>query len=141
MSDIKKIIEALETEMQCENCPHINSECKNDDCYFVQAATALKFRVGLCSSDGTEIALGDKVQLVTGDIGEIVFECGAYGVAFQNSIDYDKIQAAMDEDDWCCGNHYSGCKNDNFISLWELHWNFNCENDHLMPITRVWREG
>lgn len=92
---------------------------------------------GLCYEDENEICLGDHVLLITGDVGKIVFECGAYGVAIQDCIDYYKIQAKMDESDWCCGNRYSGCKNDNFISLWELYWNFNCEDDYLYPITQI----
>lgn len=35
----------------------------------------------------------------------------------------------MDNDHWCCGNRYAGCMNDNFISLWELYWNSNSDDD------------
>lgn len=93
--------------------------------------------VGLCYEDGNEICLGDNVSLITGDVGEVVFEYGAYGIAILEGIDYEKIQSKMDESDWCCGNHYHGCYNDNFISLWELYWNFNCEEDVLYSITRI----
>lgn len=92
---------------------------------------------GVCYEDGNEICLGDKVSLITGDIGTVVFECGAYGIDISDgTIDYEKMQSKMDELDWCCGNRYCGCKNDNFISLWELYWNFNCE-DVLYSITRI----
>ena len=93
--------------------------------------------IGLYYDDGNEICLGDKVSLITGEIGEVVFECGAYGVAVFEGIDYKKIQFKMDESKWCCGNYYYGCYNDNFISLWELYWNFNCEEDILSPIDKI----
>jgi hypothetical protein len=92
---------------------------------------------GLCYEDGNVICLGDKVSLITGDVGEVVFECGAYGIAISEGIDYEKIQLKMDESVLCCGNRYNGCHNDNFISLWELYWNFNCEEDVLYPIAQI----
>lgn len=92
---------------------------------------------GLYYEDGNDVCLGDKVSLITGDIGEIVFECGSYGIAVLEGIDYEKIQSKMDENYGCCGNRYHGCYNDNFISLWELYWNFNCEEDVLYSITQI----
>lgn len=96
-----------------------------------------KTSTSMCDENGDELFLGDKVRLLTGDIGEIALECGSYGVGFADEIDYIKIQAEMDKNDWCCGNEYHGCMNDNFISLWELHWNFNCEDDVIYPIVKI----
>lgn len=93
-------------------------------------------KIGLLYEDGSEIELGDKVRFITGDVGEVVYECGAYGIAF-DSIDYDKIQQVMDSYPHCCGNDFMGCGNDNFISLWELYWNFNCEEDVLFVLFRI----
>ncbi|MBU3195671.1 hypothetical protein KPL26_03210 [Clostridium algidicarnis] len=93
-----------------------------------------KASTGMCDKNGDEMFLGDKVLLITGDVGEIVFECGSYGVGIQDGIDYDEIQCEMDKADWCCGNRYHGCFNDNYISLWEIWWNFNCEDDLCYPI-------
>lgn len=28
-----------------------------------------------------------------------------------------------------CDNHLYACENDNYISLWEIYWNFNDEDD------------
>jgi hypothetical protein len=80
-------------------------------------------------SEGNVLEVGDKVMLKNGQEGEIVFECGAYGVAVEGFVNYDSIQKVMDKDDWCCGNKYDGCFNDNFISLWELHWNSNSDDN------------
>lgn len=93
--------------------------------------------IGLFYDDGNEICLGDKVSLVTGDTGEVVFECGTYGIAILEGIDYEKVQLEMDKKYCCCGNRYYGCYSDNFISLWELYWNFNCEENSLYPVTRI----
>jgi hypothetical protein len=53
----------------------------------------------------------------------------AYGIGFDNEVDYRKLQNDMDDLSVCCGNQWSGCMNDNFISLWEIYWNFNCEEN------------
>lgn len=91
---------------------------------------------GLAYENGNEITLSDKVRFITGDIGEIVYECGAFGVAL-DSIDYEKIQQIMDSYPHCCGNNFHGCENYNFISLWELYWNFNCEEDVLFVLEQI----
>lgn len=88
-------------------------------------------------ANGDQLLLGDKVLLLTGDTGEIVFECGAYGFATLEGIDYGKIQSKMDATAICCENKYLGCMNDNFISLWELYWNFNCEDNSLYPVLKI----
>ena len=98
-------------------------------------------KIGLFYTDGNEILLGDNVKLIAGQIGEVVFERGAFGVGVQEGVDYNKIQESMNEIDWCCGNYYSGCLNDNFISLWELYWNFNCEEDVLYPLEKIENEN
>lgn len=87
-------------------------------------------------SQDNELFIDDTIELITGITGKIVFTCGSYGVMF-NDINYDDIQDKMDKDSNCCGNHYNGCLNDNFISLWELYWNFNCEDSNISPITKI----
>lgn len=49
-------------------------------------------------------------------IGKIVFAIGAFGIATNDGI-------PIDLDFWC--------DNDNFVSLWELYWNLNCEQSEL----------
>jgi hypothetical protein len=84
------------------------------------------FETGLIDGNYNDIKLRDKVNLF-GMRGMICFEAGAFGICFPGGVDYDLIQSKMDEDDWCCGNKYHGCFNDNFLSLWELYWNFNSD--------------
>lgn len=85
--------------------------------------------IGIYDYDGELLEIGDKVKIINGQVGEIVYECGAFGVAIEGCIDYEGIQKAMNEDEWCCGNKYDGVMNDNFISLWELYWNSNSDDD------------
>jgi len=82
---------------------------------------------------------GDNVKICGFKRGKVVFECGAFGIAF-NDIDYNVIQQKMDEDSNCCGNTYYGCFNDNFVSLWELYWNFNCEENSMRIIEVIYGE-
>lgn len=96
--------------------------------------------IGMFYEGGEEITLGDIAKLITGEVGEVVYECGAYGIAF-NHIDYDKIQQAMDSYPHCCGNDYAGVRNDNFVSLWEIYWNFNCEENILFMIEKLGSES
>lgn len=64
--------------------------------------------------------------------GKVIFQYGCFGVATEEEIDYLKLQKYMDDnEEECCGNEYRGCENDNFISLWELYWNFNCIENFL----------
>lgn len=89
---------------------------------------------GLYDMNGEELRLGQKVLFINFQEGEIVFECGAFGIAFENEILYFEIQTIMNTLEHCCGNKYSGVMNDNFISLWEIYDNFNCEDDSLYPV-------
>lgn len=94
----------------------------------------LKEYTGMQDKNGDRIFTKDTV-LFLGEIkGTVVFEQGAFGVAFSEAIHYYKIQEAMNEESLCCGNRYIGCMNDHFISLWEISSNFNCEQDVLYPL-------
>ena len=84
-----------------------------------------------------EIKLGDTIKLINSQIGRVCFEYGSFGIAFDDIIDYDSIQVEMDKLYACCGNKFSGCFNDNFISLWELYWNFNCEENILYCVRKI----
>lgn len=90
----------------------------------------------------TELSCKNKRRVYEGDIvsfcghkGKVVFDVGCFGVVVEGGIDYDKLQSFMDDNQpECCGNEYSGCMNDNFISLWEIYWNFNCIEDYLWMV-------
>ena len=90
--------------------------------------------VGLCDEQGDELFEGANVELITGAVGEVVFECGCFGIAFENGIDYDALQNNMDTLTVCCGNTFLGCFNDNFLTLFEIYWNFNCDGTNLYPV-------
>ena len=83
---------------------------------------------GLYDKDLNKIHVGDEVNLL-GMVGEVVFECGAYGIAFCDTIDWDFIGEQIPIITGC-NNSLHACQNDNFISLWEIMWNFNCEENY-----------
>lgn len=70
------------------------------------------------------------------DICEVCFESGAFGLgkSYPKKFDYDELETsvanATENDSYFVGN-------DNFISLWEIVWNYNeyaGENLHLVEI-------
>ena len=79
---------------------------------------------------------GENGAIFEGDIveffgmrGVVVQECGAFGIATPKFIDYDLLECNLPFD-----NGADFCFNDNFISLWELWWNY--EQDDL-PLFEV----
>lgn len=93
----------------------------------------MKRDTGLTCSNWGRIHEGDKVEFC-GHKGTVIFECGAFGISVEDGIDYSALQRFMNEHEECCGNDYSGCENDNFISLWEIYWNFCCIEDYLWMV-------
>ena len=68
-----------------------------------------------------------------GHKGTIKFECGSFGIAFREIIDWEEIEANI-----CsitgCDNPLYACENDKFISLWEIMWNFDDVEDSIETI-------
>ena len=79
---------------------------------------------GLTDKNGTRIFEGDVVKLFDIAIGEIVCECGAFGISCRQQIDYDYL--ASDTPMFC--------RNDNFVSLWDIYWNYNQESSEISVI-------
>ena len=65
--------------------------------------------------------------------GKVMYECGSFGIAYRDYIDWEEIEANI-----CpitgCDNALCACENDNFISLWEIYWNFNDEDDSVNTV-------
>lgn len=76
--------------------------------------------------NGKTICTEDTIDLF-GMTGTVCFQCGAYGIGF-DEINWELIESKIPEVTGY-NNRPHFCYNDNFISFWELLWNFNCEED------------
>lgn len=94
-----------------------------------------KAETSVCDMDGNSIRTGDIVSLF-GMVGEVVFEGGAYGIGFEQLIDWERIEKEIFPITGCNNAPYF-CYNDNFISFLELLWNFNCEDDWCVVVKIV----
>ena len=92
------------------------------DFYEVNQSTICQC-TGLTDKNGQEIWENDIVDYL-GRKGKVKYECGSFGIVFREIIDWEEIEANI-----ClitgCDNSLYACENDNFISLWEIMWNFN----------------
>ena len=68
-----------------------------------------------------------------GHKGIVKYECGSFGISYRECIDWEEIESNI-----CpvtgCDNALYACENDNFISLWEIYWNFNDEDDSVNTV-------
>lgn len=81
---------------------------------------------GLKDKNGKLIWENDIVELF-GHRGTIKYVCGGFGIGYQKNIDWEEIQANIMRVTGCENILYA-CENDNYISLWEIYWNFNDED-------------
>lgn len=94
---------------------------------------------GITDKNGKKIFDGDVVSFCYGhnkDICEVCFENGAFGLgkSYPKKFDYDELEMSVVN---ATGNDSHFVGNDNFISLWEIAWNYNeyaGENLHLVEI-------
>lgn len=86
---------------------------------------------GLKDKNGKDIAKHNRV-LFAGDEYCVVYEKGAFGLASDKSIDYFHIYDLMEAEGVTHG--WEGLDNDNFISLWEIYWSFDCTEDCIPQI-------
>lgn len=88
---------------------------------------------GLTDKNSKRIFEGDIVRLLDITVGEIVLECGALGIGFRKQIDYDYLASEIAS---ITGHNNTPafCYNDNYVSLWELYWNYNEEDDNISVI-------
>lgn len=87
---------------------------------------------GLKDKNGKLIWENDIVDFL-GHKGTVVFECGSFGIAYKTPIDWNGIEANI-KPITGCDNRLYVCENDNYISLWEIYWNFNDEDDSVNTV-------
>lgn len=87
---------------------------------------------GLKGRNGNLIWENDIVDFL-GHKGTVVFECGSFGIAYKTPIDWNGIEANI-KPITGCDNRLYACENDNYISLWEIYWNFNDEDDSVNTV-------
>ena len=68
--------------------------------------------------------------------GVIKCVCGGFGIGYRKNIDWEEIQANIMRVTGCENILYA-CENDNYISLWEIYWNFNDEDDSVNTVEVV----
>lgn len=93
---------------------------------------------GLTDKNGKKIFEGDIVAFRYGhnkDICSVSFEQGAFGLGQHKRFDYDELEASVHN---ATEMYPSFVGNDNFISLWEIAWNYQeCgadDNLHLLEV-------
>lgn len=91
-------------------------------------------KTGLFDETGTEIAIGDRVELLD-MVGTVTWQYGAVGITTDDHINWKAIQSAI-----LPTTHHNeplkACKNLNFISFWELCCNFKAMNS-IIPNVKV----
>ena len=88
--------------------------------------------IGMKDKNGELIWENNIVELL-GHRGVIKFTCGGFGIGYRKNIDWEEIQANIMRITGCENILYA-CENDNYISLWEIYWNFNDEDDSVNTV-------
>ena len=87
---------------------------------------------GLKDKNGKLILENDIVDFL-GHKGLVKYECGSFGIGFKKTIDWEEITSYIMPITGCENALYA-CENDNYISLWEIYWNFNDEDDSVNTV-------
>mgnify|MGYP001127399996 CR=1 FL=1 len=113
------------------NPPFIMLCSKYGESYEVDEHTICRC-TGSKDKNGKLIWENDIAELF-GHRGVIKYACGGFGIVYRKNIDWEEIQANI----MCvtgCENILYACENDNYISLWEIYWNFNDEDDSVNTV-------
>ena len=81
---------------------------------------------GLTDKNGVRIFEGDILKFLDFQKGIVTQECGAFGISVMPYIDWDYLDSEIHSVTGC-DNYPYFCRNDNFVSLWEMMWNYNQE--------------
>lgn len=97
-----------------------------------EALASTSRRLDALDEDGRPLHVGDIVTLF--DVpGRVVVECDAAGIACDGGIDYDELERRAK----LATSSLDACRNDHFISLWELAWNLDATDSGIIPGLRV----
>lgn len=102
--------------------------------YAVRPETICRY-TAMSDKNGELIWENDIVDFL-GHKGTVVFECGSFGITYESHIDWNGIPANIMPITGCENRLYA-CGNDNYISLWEIYWNFNDEDNSLNTVEVV----
>ena len=98
----KEIVRALETEVLCENCPHNESNCPDDGCYYIMAAALIDKLQALAengqSAIDTNMRLVKVVESLQAQLAKYDKVAAEYGIDGKTMLTLAKSQTRTARD-------------------------------------------